>query len=29
MQRFKTGNELPSVFLLPEGEGKDEAGMGN
>jgi hypothetical protein len=24
MQRSKTGNELRSVFLLPEGEGKDE-----
>jgi hypothetical protein len=27
MQRFETGNELRSVFLLPEGEGKDEGAV--
>jgi hypothetical protein len=27
MQRLETGNELRSVFLLPEGEGKDEGAV--
>ena len=27
MQRFETGNGLRGVFLLPEGEGKDEGSL--